>query len=115
MKTSISSELKQKILTDIKMIELHINHTQTYNFQGVVFFNKNETRLYKECVEWFEIIKTYYITSYNGCRIKKIGSMEGIRPHEVLDDRVIFTINEVIETSWKDWFIQEDETSLKFI
>lgn len=116
MKTSISFELKHKIMADIKLLETSTSYAELYNNEGIVLFNENETDLYEECVEWFKVIKTYYTTSYNGARIKKIGCMEGIRPYKVLDNnRVVFSINDVVKLNWKDWFIQEDETAFKFI
>jgi len=109
IKKSISRELRDKIIKDIKLKKTRFGHP-TFGmdeYEGVLFFNPNEMNLLYECKEWLHIIDTYFLTSYNAYRIKTMGKLEGIRPKHIFCNRAEFTVVNKRRENWKDWFVQD--------
>jgi len=116
IKKSISRQLKDKIIQDME-VKVPVDGFKDFgehNYIGYLFFTSDEMHLRDECREWLEVINVYFLSSYNACRINKIGTLRGVRPKHVFYNNATFTINNQERENWKDWFIQDD-ADLKFI
>ena len=110
MKTHISEELQDKILNDLVEDTFRNDwELPVWASIGSLTFDENELDLYNECIEWREVITTYFLSSYTGGALKKFGPYEHIRPDQILHNKVIFTFEDNKHMSWKDWFIRGED------
>ena len=78
--------------------------------KSMVKFNDDEIDLYNFCDNWFNQI----IETYGYCKVD-IGRYLGIFPLQVNRKvkKVYFNIDYVKPPTWKDWFIEDEDTNIK--
>ena len=102
-------KLSLKLRTKIKQdMELSKQDFLTDSLRGFVEFDDHELNLFKECVDWYDHVITYFKTSYMKRQVKiDVGSYKGVFPIEITYRQVNFLID-FVKPSWRDWFIQEE-------
>jgi len=117
MKTEISLELRNKIRRDMLIVKDQY-FMDGGDHCGILSFDKDkEFELFEECMIWKEMLDTYYRTSYNAGKAKRVGRFSGIKPKKIHLYSVEFAISGYDVPSWKDWFDvdgKEDITQLIF-
>lgn len=116
MKKEISLELRNKIRRDMLIVEDQ-HYTNSGDYCGILNFDKDkEFELFEECMIWREMIDTYFKTSYNAGKAKRIGRFNGIKPKRIHLNSVEFAVSTYRNPSWKDWFnIEGKEDDHKLI
>ena len=107
MKTELSLKLRNKIRRDMLIVQ-DTHYVNNGDHCGILSFDRNEEfDLFEECMTWREMIDTYFRTSYNAGKAKRIGRFSGIKPKKIHLYSVDFAISGYDNPSWKDWFDQE--------
>lgn len=106
----VSLELRNKIRTYMVIYE----DVYGGSVHGILQLDETDIELIQECLQWREIIMTYYKTSYGAYKMSKIGRFYGVRPIEVktincdsdgkIDVQITFEVDHYEEESWRDWF-----------
>ncbi len=108
MKTELSLKLRNKIRRDMLIVKDEYFANGLGDHCGILHFDKDkEFELFEECIIWREMIDTYFKTSYNAGKAKRIGRFSGIKPKQIHLHSVEFAISGYDNPSWKDWFDQE--------
>lgn len=108
MKTTITLELRNKIRRDMLIVKNEYYADGLGDYCGILAFNNDEEyELFEECIAWRKMIDTYYRTSYNVGKAKKVGRFIGIKPKKIYLYSVAFAISGYDSPSWKDWFDME--------
>lgn len=105
----VSLRLRNKIRSNLDIIEGKL--TRNHNYLATLSFDTNEFDLIEECREWLNTIETVKRMSHNAYRLTKIGRFCGVRPKEIYNSLVLFSVEEYKESSWKDWFVISTEES----
>ncbi len=115
MKTKISLELRNKIRRDMLIVKDQY-WMDKGDHCGILSFDKDEElELFEECVAWIDMINTYYRTSYNAGKAKRIGRFSGIFPIKIRLHSVDFVIEGYDNPSWKDWFDVEGKKDMPYL
>ena len=106
MYNRVSAELREKMANDL--VE-HFDYRDEAKLSeyAVLDFNDNEMHLHKECIEWREVINTYFLASYQGGALKNFLTYKYIRPEMISRTQVIFSYETNWNPSWKDWFVDK--------
>ncbi len=105
MKTEITLELRNKIRRDMRIVEGQHYPNPGGEHCGILYFDKDkEFELFEECIIWKEMLDTYFKTSYNGGKAKKVGRFIGIKPEKIHLYSVEFIVSTYKDPSWRDWF-----------
>ena len=115
MKTEVTLDLRNKIRTDMKIVANHETYSNG-DYCGLLYFDKKEKDLFKECIIWKRMLDTYFKSSYNGGKLLKVGRFVGIKPAAIHSRCVEFAVSTFSNPSWKDWFnIEGEEDDNKII
>lgn len=106
MYNRVSRELRDKMAKGL-VEKFDYSDEAKFSEYAILDFNDDEMHLHKECVEWREIINTYFLASYQGGALKKFLNYEYIRPEKIERRRVIFSYEMNWNPSWKDWFVDK--------
>lgn len=105
MKKEISLKLRNKIRRDMLIVKDQYFADGLGDYCGILYFDKNEEfDLFEECMVWRKMIDTYYRTSYNAGKAKKVGRFIGVKPKEIHLHSVAFAVSTYEDPTWKDWF-----------
>jgi hypothetical protein len=108
MKTKITLELRNKIRRDMLIVKDQYFADGLGDYCGILSFDRDkESELFEECIMWREMIDTYYRTSYNAGKAKRVGRFSGVKPKKIHLHSIEFAISGYDNPSWKDWFDME--------
>jgi len=110
----VSLELRNKIRQDMIIHKTKLAD-EGGNPMGVLSFSFDETGLYEEAQTWILLWDAYFRTSYNACRMTRIGRFHNLRPIRFKHHKVYFDVEEYDPPSWKDWFDIEGNTDGDFL
>ena len=102
MYNDVTLELRNKIRRELDILEDYI--TENGNSIARLKFTKEDIHLIEECKEWLNVIKRIFRCSYDAYRLENVGRFKGVKPIDVTDDDVLFSVVSHSEPSWKDWF-----------
>ena len=101
----VSLELRNKIRQDM-IIHKSKSLAEGGNHMGVIEFGLSikEEDLYQEAQTWIRLKNAYFRTSFNACRMSRIGRFYNLRPAQFKHRKVYFDVEEYDDPSWRDWF-----------
>lgn len=107
--SDVSLALRNKIRREMEVYE----DVYDGDCRGVLIFTEKDVELFQECLQWLEVIASYFKTSYDCYRITKVGRFRGVRPARkeilceaggIMEMKVEFDVEEYDPKSWMDWF-----------